>query len=221
MITPTQMRAARAMLDLSQGEVAKSLGIAANTLSNIESGKTDVPASRLKEMQAFYEGKGVEFTVDEGVKRSTYHIQVYNGVEGFRKFYDDLYDVAKTQGGEFCVNNVSEAIFDKWHGSQERLKEHVDRMAAVIRDNPDFRMRIIIQEDDMNFRASKYAQYKWASKDKFSDISFYVYGDKLAILIFEDDDVYITVMPNKRVAEAYRKQFNMAWEMAHEPVTSR
>ena len=80
-------------------------------------------------------------------------------------------------------------------------------------------MRIIIEEGDSNFAATHYAQYRWAKPESFSDVSFYVYGRKLAILIFEHDDVYICVIPNKRVANAYRKQFNMAWELAYEPNT--
>ena len=61
MITPTQMRAARAMLDVSQGHVAEYLGIAANTLSKIESGQSDVSMSRMSEIQRFYEREGIEF----------------------------------------------------------------------------------------------------------------------------------------------------------------
>ena len=217
MISRFQIVAARALLDWNQEKLAQSAGITKDMVSKIEGGKSDGSLKTLRQIEQALNIAGIVFTDNDGVKRNSYNIQVYQGVDGFNKFYDELYEVAKTQGGEFCVNNVNENLFDRWHHSPERLQHHLDRMAEVVRNNPAFRMRIIIEQGDKNFRATKYAQYRWAGKEQFSDISFYVYGDRLAILIFEDNDVYITVVPNRRVADAYRKQFNLAWETAHEP----
>ena len=221
LITPAQCRMARALLNWTQPELAEKCNLAPMTISKFEKeGADNRPEARtLEKIRRALESGGVEFAEDDGVKRNVHRVQIYQGVEGFAKFYDELYEVAKSQGGEFCVNNVSEKIFDKWHGTRERLQSYLDRMAEVIRNDPTFNMRIIIEEGDTNFRATKYAQYRWANKEQFSDISFYVYGDRLAILIFEKDDVYISVIPNSRVANAYRKQFDMAWKLAHDPDT--
>lgn len=218
MISPSQIRAARALLNVSQTVVANNIGIAPNTLSDIETGKArNVPASRLQDLQTFYERNSIEFLPGDGVKRNDQSVIIYQGAEGFQDFYDDVYDTAKTEGGSFCVSNVSEEVFDKWHKDPERFKKYLDGMAEVIRDDSSFNMRIIIEEGDRNFRATHYAQYRWAKPESFSDVSFYVYGSKLAILIFEEEDVYICVIPNQRVADAYRKQFNITWEMAIDP----
>lgn len=216
-IAPSQCRAARGLLKWSQPDLARHADVHVQTICAFEN-ETGTPTKRtLQKLISAYENAGVEFSAQEGVRRNSYSMRVFRGVDGFQKFYDEIYDVAKTQGGEFCVNNVSEDIFDKWHASPERLAYHLDRMAAVMQKDPTFNMRIIIEEGDKNFKASTYATYRWASKEDFADISFYVYGDCLGILIFEEEDVYINVIPNRRVATAYRKQFDLAWDAARDP----
>ena len=54
----------------------------------------------------------------------------------------------------------------------------------------------------------------WTPKDRFSEIPFYVYGNKLAIILFEPDNVSISIIDNPKIAEAYKKQFNVMWDQA-------
>ena len=152
MITPTQMRAARAMIDVSQGHVAEYLGIAANTLSKIESGQSDASASRVNDIQRFYEREGIEFTENDGVKWKTGGVVTYEGHLGFVDFVRDVYDTIKS-GGSVCVNNVNEDDFLKWEGDE--AEAHMERMNSVI----DLDFRILVQEGDVNTVGSGYAQY--------------------------------------------------------------
>lgn len=66
MITVEQIRAARAMLDLKQHELAKKAGISTGTLNNIERGvQTDPKLSTLRAIQQALEAEGIEFTERE------------------------------------------------------------------------------------------------------------------------------------------------------------
>ena len=219
LIKGNQIAAARALLGWDQKDVAERVGLSVAAISKIEKGDNVGRAGTLENIEKAFDAAGLEFTSGEGVKKKEQAFITFQGVEGFAKFYDDIYQTAKVFGGEFCVNNVDEETFDKWHGSEERLQFHLDRMAKVIKGNPKFKMRIITREGDPNVRATKYAQYKWAKNENFSDVPFYVYGDKLAVLIFEEDEAYICVIPNKKVADAYRKQFDVSWRLAYEPDT--
>jgi predicted transcriptional regulator len=62
MITPEQIRGARAMLRMTQAELAKRARISATGLNNIERGTADSRASTLRAIQAVLESAGVEFT---------------------------------------------------------------------------------------------------------------------------------------------------------------
>lgn len=63
MITPAQMKAARAMLGISQKDLARKAGVAVATLNNIERGaQTDPKISTLKAIRQALEKMGIEFT---------------------------------------------------------------------------------------------------------------------------------------------------------------
>jgi DNA-binding XRE family transcriptional regulator len=62
MITPQQIRGARAMLGFTQAELAKRAGISTTGLNNIESGTGDPKASTLAAIKSALEAAGVEFT---------------------------------------------------------------------------------------------------------------------------------------------------------------
>jgi len=61
MITPAQIRAARAMLDWTQAELASRAGISKTGLNNIERGSSDPKSSTLTAIQRVLEEAGLEF----------------------------------------------------------------------------------------------------------------------------------------------------------------
>jgi DNA-binding XRE family transcriptional regulator len=209
MITPTQMRAARAMLDVPQGHVAEHLGIAANTLSKIESGQSDVSMSRMSEIQRFYEREGIEFTGNDGVARKSGGVETYKGRSGFLEFIKDVYNTAK-DGGNIYVNNVNEDDFLKWEGDE--ADAHMARMASI----KDLKFRILVQEGDMNAVGSGYAQYRALSKDNFGGVPLYIYGDKAALIVFEEDNVEVFVIKHGAITQYFKDRFKNAWEQAKE-----
>jgi DNA-binding XRE family transcriptional regulator len=62
MITPAQIKGARAMLGLKQIELAQRAGISETGLIDIESGDADPKTSTLTAIQRALEGAGIEFT---------------------------------------------------------------------------------------------------------------------------------------------------------------
>lgn len=66
MISPQQIRGARAMLGLTQADLAAAAGLSATALNNIERGSADPRASTLKAIQAALEAAGVEFIPENG-----------------------------------------------------------------------------------------------------------------------------------------------------------
>ncbi len=211
MISATQLRMARAMVSLSQAKVAEQLGVVVSVLSKIEKEQTDPPISRLKQLQSFYEGLGIAFTENDGVKRKSSAIRTLEGQEGFWQFYDDVYATIKEHGGEILVSNVDERDFKKWMG--ERTNAHITKMTKLLKER-NFFSKILIKEGDYDLTASDMAEYRWTPKERFSEIPFYIYGEKLAIIDFEQNNVSIFIIDNKKITEAYKKQFEIIWDQA-------
>lgn len=209
MITANQLRAARALLDISQGEIAQAIGISANTVSNIEKGTSRPAHDTLLRLQAHFETQGIEFTDHEGVRKKSGSVRSFRGHEGFVDFVRDVYATVKN-GGDIYVSNVNEDDFLKWEGSE--AASHMQRMSSI----PDLKMHILIEEGDTNFVASDYAQYRWAKKENFSDIPLYIYGDKTAIINFSSHDVEVFLIDHAAITQYFRQNIIKAWKDAGE-----
>lgn len=216
MITPTQMRAARAMLDVSQGHVAEHLGIAANTLSKIESGQSDISVSRNTEIQRFYEREGIAFTDNDGVKWAKDEIIVYEGKKQFFDFVDDVYFTVQETGGELCLFNSKPANWIKILG-QERYDSHAKRMYEL---GDKIQVKITSRKGDTNFISKSFAEHRWVSEELFNNKSFYVYGDKIAFMSYDDEnEARVLVLKHPEFAQGFRILFNIAWEhVAEKPL---
>ena len=66
MLTPQQIRGARAMLGMTQADLAARAGLSATALNNIERGASDPRASNLAAIQRALEGAGVLFIAENG-----------------------------------------------------------------------------------------------------------------------------------------------------------
>lgn len=65
MITPSQIRAARALIGWKQTELATAAGLSEMSVKNIERGSTDPRVSTLEAIRTALEQAGVEFINDE------------------------------------------------------------------------------------------------------------------------------------------------------------
>jgi transcriptional regulator with XRE-family HTH domain len=68
MISPAQIRAARALIGWKQTDLASASGVSEMSIKNIERGATDPRASTLQLLQTALENAGVLF-LDPGVNR--------------------------------------------------------------------------------------------------------------------------------------------------------
>ena len=212
MITTAQIRGARGILNWSQGDLSERTDISATSIGSIENGLTQARESTLAIIQKTFEDAGIEFLPNDGIRKKTGLINFYRGEKGFLEFYDDIYKVALslTEKSSFLVNNVDESTFLKW--GKEHFTTHSERMKKI--DKVGY--KILVQEGDMNFVASSYAQYRWLPKEFFSTVPFYVYGEKLAIILFEVEPT-VLVFEYTLISQAYRKQFEAMWEISKEP----
>ena len=216
MITPSQIRAARALLDWSQVDLAGRADLSKDSIKNIETGQTSPQLQTLLKIKTAFEEAGITFTDDDGVKRRRYEIDVLKGQQGFWDFYDDIYNTIKQVGGEMLIHNVDERLFTKWLG--DKISAHRERMHQL----GNFSQKVIICEGDTNFAVNyKTTEYRWADKKDFSPMPFYLYGQKLAMILFESDNVSIFMIDQPEIAQSYRGLFMAAWNKAKVPTKGK
>ena len=69
------------------------------------------------------------------------------------------------------------------------------------------------EKDFFTAPEAKYIEYRWNPNQDQGNVPFYVYGDKLAILTFEEEPApQIVVIHSALVAKAYREQFAVLWQ---------
>ncbi|MCB1532856.1 MAG: helix-turn-helix transcriptional regulator [Alphaproteobacteria bacterium] len=221
MLTIEQIRAARALLDWSQSDLADHAGLSQTGIARIENGTNKPNSKTMQKIMSAFDLADIEFLGTTGVKKRTGEVKTYHGPEGFSFFLDDVYNTAIQHGTaenptEVFLSNVVHENWIKWMGP-EKWKNHTDRMT---KDQAVMDVRILVKEGDKNFPTKAYSQYKWLPEGLFNDKSFYSYHDKLAFLNFMNDDVEIMIMHHSDFAEGYRNLFRVAWDhIAIDPET--
>lgn len=209
-ITTAQIRGARGILNWSQQDLSQRTGISATSIGSIENGQTTPRASTLETIRNTLERNGIEFLGLEGVRTRSADVRVYSGINGFKDFYDDVYETLKTNPGSVCVSNVDERDFLNFG------KDLLDRHANRIKNLGNIDYKILIREGDTNFAASSYAEYRWIPKELFTTVPFYIFGNKIAILLLGEEATAI-VMNYAAIANAFRIQFEANWVSALKP----
>ncbi len=208
MPTPSQIRAARGLLNWSQKDLAERAGVTEATIRNSEKDGASPNAKTLEKITQALSYENIDFIGDRGVEERRSDVQRYVGKDGFTAFAWDVFETAKRYGGEIVVNNVNERLFEKW--KIEDNQAYQEAMAQL----SNLKCKFLVEEGDLYFIASDYAEYRWTPKDQFGNIPFYIYGNKTALISFDDDTVTVYVIENQSISDFCRKQFYLSWQNA-------
>lgn len=207
MITASQCRAARALLNWSQPDLAAQCDIHVQTISNFENENSTPSKNTLDKITYVLEQAGISFLEDNGLRLRQMAVQELHGSEGFKQFMDDVYKTAHDEGGEICLLNARPDNWIKWLGA-EWMAFHSDRMEKI-RDR--FTFRITTKEGEYNFISRAFAEYRWVPKDIWNQHSYYAYGDKIAFLNFDANTVDIFIFKHPPFAQTHKFLFNLVW----------
>jgi hypothetical protein len=166
-----------------------------------------------KLLQKALESRGIEFIGNVGVQYARHEVRSLIGVDGLKSFFDDVRATVRQSDDEIVICGVEEAYLEK------KLREYLDHHRKEMADIGNVKMRCIIKEGDPNVGASEYCQYRWQPKESFSNVPFYIYGDKMAIIVTSGPEDPLTLLiHNRTIAQAYRGQFEYIWNASKEIV---
>jgi transcriptional regulator with XRE-family HTH domain len=220
MITAAQLRAARGLLDWSRSDLSKASKVSQETIKNIEHGVFRPQETTEEAIIGAFAAQGVEFTDGNGVRRVRDSVLRLEGVDGFKRFVDSVYETARLpyspemENKLICISNVNESLFSEYLG--DYLPFHVRRMNEI----KDLKFKVLVKNPSgaariTEARDSQYRECRQIPGDYTGNVPFYVYGNSLAILIFDEKPApQIVIISSPLVAKAYREQFDIMWSYA-------
>lgn len=205
-----QIKAARALANWSQENLARASGLSITTIRKLELGNISPRGKTNDLIFRTFESAGIEFIEPDGVRHRPDNIQIYRGHEGIRAFFDEVYKTAASKGGEILQVLDDEDPFCEAMGEQDAV--YMRNMEAV---KDKFTFRSILTDNIKNLCGSAYIEYRALSKEYVNSVPFYIYDNKYAIIDFKTKpSPQITVLYSPSVANAFRRQFYSMWDKA-------
>ncbi|AGH98351.1 helix-turn-helix transcriptional regulator [Micavibrio aeruginosavorus] len=207
-ITADQIRAARALKNWSQADLAERVDMATPSIGNIESGKHNpTPQTQAAIIEAF-EDAGIEF-IDGGVRKKQDLVTIFEGDDCYLKLLDDVFrTLAKSKG---------EVLFS---GSDETRSppEVIEKLRAIRRSG--IRMRSLVMENDTYLMGSL-GEYRYMPKSVFVDSDVKViFGDCIAYLVSWKDVWKVIILREPSISAEATRIFEFFWSVGQIPTTS-
>jgi transcriptional regulator with XRE-family HTH domain len=99
LLSAGQIKAARALLDWSQDDLAYAAGLSVSTVRNLESGNMSPRSATAHDIRKAIENAGLEFVEPEGIRRRMDEVKIYKGRESADMFFDNMLRTVKGKGG--------------------------------------------------------------------------------------------------------------------------
>lgn len=206
MISTQQIKAARALLNWKQSDLAEASGVSIPAIAKIEMGTANPRQATMDALSRAFENAGLEFLGNHGVdqRQEKFSIEVMNGAKSITRVWDDINRTYHDKGGELLLGNLDERIYLKLYGKQMRSVFHKWRELNIT-------ARALVKDDE-NFFLMPLECHRAIPKMLFSQIVYYVYADKLVIADFKETPRFIMVQ-SKSMADAFRQQFEFNWSI--------
>lgn len=205
MIKASQIRAARALLNLSREELAKLSGVSAATIHNIENELHATNVATLDKLEVAFENVGILFIGQTGVEMNTKIVRLFQGQRGLQEFLNDVYNnISDNEPHIIRVTGVDESKFMR-KLNQDFTKHHIQRMLNL--KNVQVRVLTNVKHDNIRLQ---YVSYKHMPEPYFSLIPSYNYANKLAYVMWEP--LQVVLIEHHKLAEAGVKQFDFIWD---------
>lgn len=205
-----QIKAARALLDLKQSELATAAKISIASLAAIEQKRGSPKNATSTKIRTALEALGIIFTDEPGVKmrRDIFDIQILKGHQSIIQLWRDIeYRLKDTKGGEVLLSGVDERIWI------EKYKEDL-KNTLKLREGLHIRTRFLIAEGD-NFLTCPHDCYRAIPAMLFQQTPYYVYGDHVAFINWGPPQTVILIQ-SPAMAQTFRSQFEFNWSRGRE-----
>jgi len=209
-ITAEQLRAARALLGLTQEELSQKAGLSKTALNNFERGAVTPRPETLNQLRDALERSGIEFMGQTGVNLAgdPFKAQILEGDAAFKLIFEDVFETLKGTGRNLLVSGLDENRF---------LDQDKEYFLGVIERQLQngIGSKLLICEGDTNL-VEPLEHYRWVPKRIFHQVPYFIYANKYAIILW-GTPLRVVLIENVSIANSFRKQFNENWSKGKMP----
>lgn len=211
--TVNQIRAARALLNWTQQDLAKAAKLSLAAVNNLERDASNPRLRTLTQIQSALEAHGVEFQNGPGVRLrgEVFNITTLDQGNVYASLLEEVVNSCIAQNiPHACYMNVRDEDFvaadpEAFKTMARRLRKH------------GLKDRVLVAEGDKNLMfPPDISAYRWLPKELFGVSPFIVFGTKFAILLW-GPPVRAVIMENPSVAVSYQQQFEFFWRQSKDP----
>jgi DNA-binding XRE family transcriptional regulator len=201
LLTPSLVRAARAMIDWQQSDLAAEAGLSLTAVKNFEWGKR-THEKTTRAISTAFENHGVEFPLSGGVRKAddTAVMVRITGPDFVQRMNEDMYAALRRPNSEVLTVSTNEALWPEepsviYHAWRARL--HINS-------------RTLIPEGQ---RFVKMAQqnYRVLPPEMIGKIAYILYADRLTFVLWKKSQALI--IRNPQIVETFRGQFAFLWRL--------
>lgn len=200
MITLSQIKAARALLNWTQDQLARSSGLSLPGVNNLERGITSPRKETLSAIEKAMASAGVEFIDTTGVRLKTpeFGVQIIEGPNWLADYDREIISQLQSDQDEilqYMCNNRLWMIYGSTSNSHY----------VAHRDSVNFSERILAPTS-IDFITNPPEAYRLISSSYFGDFDKQIFGDMVAHIIW--DARKIVLIKSKSLADSERSIFN-------------
>lgn len=209
MLKAPQIKAARALIDWSQEDLANASGLSIATIRKIESGALSPRDKTMGAIISAFEDANVEFIYPDGVRIKNNAIEVIEGDDSYLQLLDLVYYTLKGKNEELLISYADNSL------SPQAVIENQRRLRKA-----GIRMRWLVEEGNTYILFPK-ENYRWLPSKYFHNNVVQIFGNKVALGATKDKTssmpTKIIIIESKTLSAALRNAFNFMWDNCRQP----
>lgn len=204
MPTIEQIRAARALIGWSQGDLAEASGLSQTGIARIENGSNQPNSTTTEKIRCAFDKADVEFIDDSGVKKRDI-VRIYEGADCYLRILDEILR--------------SRPSFVLFSGADERrsTKQSIIQLGEI---RKFCQSRSLIKHGDTHIMGDL-AEYRWMPEGLFVDGDVKVIYENTVVhfMSWMEPPRAIKII-DKNIAQESIRMFNHLWDGARAPTKS-
>lgn len=202
-VSVDQLKAARALLNWSQADLAKKSGYSLPTINNIERGQYEAHTTTMDDIIQTFEQAGVQFLDGPGVRidNTGFRIKSYEGADALHYLLVKIGLAFTEQGGELLLSGLDEAILTEKAGTDiTKLQKRLGSNVMV---------KILCHKAQSHGLMFHNFQKKVVS-DAIPLVPCFLYKDRVALVILKNP-VHVAILYSDELTKQYVQLFNHLW----------
>lgn len=205
MPTIEQIRAARALLDWSQSDLANYADLSQTGIARIENGTNQPNSQTLEKIKKAFSEANIEF-IEGGVRLAQDKLVVIRGKDSLRKLQDDIFHTLSKRKGDIRILGIDE-ISPEETEDYAYTKMHIKRLVDA-----GINERILIEKGKRDFLAPA-EWYRSIPAKYFSPYTVFIYDSKIALTLRAPEHK-VLLLDNPFFAESLKTFFDFLWDNA-------